>query len=181
MSWNVPQINKCLQLQAGGQRPPDGHRMKLDNRGEPYHDKQRPSGSYNAHPNASRYDPARVKLEPGHHGSYFFVMPLLKTIPKIIHDQHDWNKRVEICQFKCSFQCTMIKSESMTCIPAGTRPDHHNIKREPGYHDKREPGYHDHKRDPNLHNVKLENPSSRHPHALAPQVSLIFDNHGIIS
>ena len=62
----------------------------------------------------------------------------------------------------------------------GSRPDHHikrepgldhHIKREPGYHEKREPGYHDQaKRDPNLHHVKLENPASRHPHALAPQV-----------
>ena len=64
----------------------------------------------------------------------------------------------------------------------GSRPDHHikrepgvdhHIKREPGYHEKREPGYHDQaKRDPNLHHVKLENPASRHSHALAPQVRI---------
>ena len=54
-------------FQAGSQRPHDSHRVKMEHRGEHHDMKQRHPG-YNAHPNASRHDPSRVKLESGHHG-----------------------------------------------------------------------------------------------------------------
>ncbi len=63
-------------------------------------------------------------------------------------------------------------------------PGYHDVKREPGHHERREPGYHERpgresggggahpagRGEYGLHQVKLENPAKRHPHALGAQV-----------
>ena len=56
-----------FNVKAGGQRSHDSQRVKMEHRGEHHDMKQRPPG-YNAHPNASRHDPSRMKSESGHHG-----------------------------------------------------------------------------------------------------------------